>query len=331
MWLCCEIFLGGKVKENNNYLIRLFSLLTAKIKQERNSTRSKQNFALNKDFAYKQNLLNGFTFSLISKRSGTIEEGIYSDDSDEASMLLITIIQGSLRINFRRGFSVSFQDGETVLIRRGLNKNNIESLELESAMVAQINLVYPDLKSELNYFLRRGFKRELDEIFQSQQTVIVPKTKGIMDNLEYLVKSLFLGSTIFKEKLQILQHLEASLTFLTRYQSRRESVLCRSILIKMNDLIDSGEQMSVSDFSDLFNKSSYQLNHALMKAGYIGMQKTFIELKLVRAAIMLRESDLEINEIATKLCYNNVSKFIKQFKNRYGLTPLQYRKKLDIY
>lgn len=50
--------------------------------------------------------------------------------------------------------------------------------------------------------------------------------------------------------------------------------------------------------------------------------------KIGKAAELLIESrKAEVSEIAEKLGYLNLSYFSKLFKERYGMTPVQYRKK----
>lgn len=49
------------------------------------------------------------------------------------------------------------------------------------------------------------------------------------------------------------------------------------------------------------------------------------EYKMQKAAILLKETDLEIGEIAIKMGYDNASKFSEAFKKIFGSTPRTYR------
>ena len=51
------------------------------------------------------------------------------------------------------------------------------------------------------------------------------------------------------------------------------------------------------------------------------------ELRLSKAIGYLKFGDISIQEISDTLGYATVSHFIKEFKERYGLSPLQYRKR----
>lgn len=50
--------------------------------------------------------------------------------------------------------------------------------------------------------------------------------------------------------------------------------------------------------------------------------------RMKRAAQLLREGDKSVSDIALQLGYKNRSKFASAFKTVYGLTPLEYRKKV---
>lgn len=54
-----------------------------------------------------------------------------------------------------------------------------------------------------------------------------------------------------------------------------------------------------------------------------------IELRLNHAANLLRYSQMSVNEISEKVGYTSKSHFMKIFKEKYGHTPLQYRKSIE--
>lgn len=51
-------------------------------------------------------------------------------------------------------------------------------------------------------------------------------------------------------------------------------------------------------------------------------------LRLKRAAQYLRESQMNVSEIAFQLGFNNPKYFSKYFKEEYGVTPKEYQDKL---
>lgn len=55
----------------------------------------------------------------------------------------------------------------------------------------------------------------------------------------------------------------------------------------------------------------------------------YIKEKKLNHAIELMKENYTMNEIAEKLCYSSAQYFIKIFKENYGTTPYQYKKKLE--
>ena len=53
--------------------------------------------------------------------------------------------------------------------------------------------------------------------------------------------------------------------------------------------------------------------------------KYLTELRIQKAAELLKESSLKIGDVALCVGYNDVSYFIQTFKKRYCMTPEQYR------
>ena len=60
-----------------------------------------------------------------------------------------------------------------------------------------------------------------------------------------------------------------------------------------------------------------------------GTGSTFQELLMKRrfekAAVLLLETSLQVEEIALNVGYENQSYFFRQFKKRFGMTPRSYR------
>lgn len=54
-----------------------------------------------------------------------------------------------------------------------------------------------------------------------------------------------------------------------------------------------------------------------------------IELRLNQASNLLRYSHMSVKDISGQVGYGNKSHFVKIFKEKYGLSPLQYRKSLE--
>ncbi len=98
---------------------------------------------------------------------------------------------------------------------------------------------------------------------------------------------------------------------------------------KISDLLDKYvlEPKNVSDYAQMMNLSSFQLN----KITKTVQGKTFSEIlndrKILESKRFLLATSIQIKEIAFKLGYDDVSYFSRFFKKHTDLTPIQFRNK----
>lgn len=86
------------------------------------------------------------------------------------------------------------------------------------------------------------------------------------------------------------------------------------------------KQISLNMIADEFNISTGHLSRLFKEGTGTNFSDYIIEIKFKRAAELLLQSRLEVSQIAEKLGYLNLSYFSKLFKEKYGVTPVQYRK-----
>jgi AraC-like DNA-binding protein len=55
----------------------------------------------------------------------------------------------------------------------------------------------------------------------------------------------------------------------------------------------------------------------------------FSSLKLAEAKRLLRQSDLSVSRISDMLCYSSIHNFSRAFKKSVGISPIEYRNKLN--
>ena len=84
--------------------------------------------------------------------------------------------------------------------------------------------------------------------------------------------------------------------------------------------------ITLPELAKKFSYSERQLSRLLLK--YTG--KTFStllqELRMQKACMMLKDSNVPIHEIISQCGYKNQNHFYQKFKECYGKTPAQYRK-----
>lgn len=87
-----------------------------------------------------------------------------------------------------------------------------------------------------------------------------------------------------------------------------------------------GDQISLSDLASVVGVSVSTLKKAFQRESGGGVNSYYIDLKLSHAAKLLCESDMTVGEISDKLGFSSQFYFSEQFKSRYGISPLAYRK-----
>jgi AraC-like DNA-binding protein len=99
-------------------------------------------------------------------------------------------------------------------------------------------------------------------------------------------------------------------------------------LRRITDYINENfcENISLDSVADETGLSRYYVSHLFKEL----MNTTFInylnELRLSRAALLLKTTDTPVIEIAGKSGFNNISNFNRAFKMFHGTTPSKYRK-----
>ena len=81
---------------------------------------------------------------------------------------------------------------------------------------------------------------------------------------------------------------------------------------------------------ELLSKNLY-LNSCKLKLGFKALFSTTLygylrDIRLEKAQLLLKSTNLSILSIALQIGYSNSSSFITSFKSKYGVTPKQYRK-----
>ncbi|MCY7714650.1 AraC family transcriptional regulator [Bacillus altitudinis] len=85
------------------------------------------------------------------------------------------------------------------------------------------------------------------------------------------------------------------------------------------------EHITIQELAEKFNLSQSYLSKYLARKLGKSFSEIRQEIRLEKACEMITSSNLQINDIATAVGYQNVEHFIRLFKKKYHLTPYQYR------
>ena len=81
------------------------------------------------------------------------------------------------------------------------------------------------------------------------------------------------------------------------------------------------------ELAQLFNYHRNSINNIIKRATGLTVKQTLIEIRLQHAMTFLKYSNKSIGEISEMCGYNSPTFFIRQFKEKTGVTPYQFRQK----
>ncbi len=85
------------------------------------------------------------------------------------------------------------------------------------------------------------------------------------------------------------------------------------------------EKQKVTEYADMLSVSPNHLNKCIKSATGYSAQDLLNEMILLEAKVLLKQTDMQISEIAYKLSQQNHSDFSRFFKSKTGMTPKEYK------
>ncbi len=85
------------------------------------------------------------------------------------------------------------------------------------------------------------------------------------------------------------------------------------------------EKQKVIEYADMLAVSPNHLNKCVKSATGQSAQDLLNDMILLEAKVLLKQTDMQINEIAYKLSQQNHSDFSRFFKSKTGMTPKEYK------
>ena len=99
-----------------------------------------------------------------------------------------------------------------------------------------------------------------------------------------------------------------------------------ALVAKIN--ADFSKDLSLKSLSRELGITPQYLSRIFRNAVGEGLAEYLIRIRLERAGIYLRETDMSVTDVAYGVGYKDLSHFMRSFKRFYGMSPLVYRKKL---
>lgn len=86
------------------------------------------------------------------------------------------------------------------------------------------------------------------------------------------------------------------------------------------------EEIRLSDLSNLISSNQSYVNMLFKRLHHDSPIHYLIQYRIEKAAQLLKETDRSVLDVGLECGFQNVSYFIRQFKEAKGMTPLKYRK-----
>ena len=133
------------------------------------------------------------------------------------------------------------------------------------------------------------------------------------------------------EKMKIRLELEDVLTRLYLLSHERRAERKNAVFSLTTEYMQEhlGEPLSLQRLAAVAGVSISTLKKTFQRESGGGVNSYYIELKLSHAAKLLCESEMSVGEIAERLGYTSQFYFSEQFKARYGVPPMSYRKQQE--
>lgn len=107
--------------------------------------------------------------------------------------------------------------------------------------------------------------------------------------------------------------------------SQKESFeTVRRVLAYMNENIS--EKITLADLTKKFGINRNRLNEIFTEATGKTAMQCLLQMRLKLAALLLKDTELPIEEITYRIGFNDISYFIRAFKSAFQCTPTQFRK-----
>ncbi|MCR5784449.1 MAG: AraC family transcriptional regulator [Eubacterium sp.] len=88
------------------------------------------------------------------------------------------------------------------------------------------------------------------------------------------------------------------------------------------------QTVSLQEMAEALNSSESALSRQIKSIFGMGYKELLLKKRFERAEMLLKETNLSIVDIAVAVGYENTSFFYRRFRDMYGMSPKDYRKKM---
>lgn len=241
------------------------------------------------------------------------------------------LLKKSLTYTFIYGYSNFFTENDLIQFEQNNGPSTLTKLnKLEYLLKTRDMKGFEDeINQTITDIKENGYSYQYLQSFLLQLLNIISNMSNQL-NLDFDKKKIlseFTAITFLDDCIIWIYHIiEVYFKQLTALDKKINHDYIGKIITYVSNNIDS--QISLKVVADEFNMSTPYLSKVFQEYSGVGFSDFVKTKKLEKASILLIErDDLDISTISEMLGYTTKSYFAKLFKTKYGLTPLQYRKK----
>lgn len=146
------------------------------------------------------------------------------------------------------------------------------------------------------------------------------------ENYSELMARLYIGQ-IYLKLLRLLDVYECEKRELNKQEN--DSNDSRYYAMELYFSKHYSEQITEASLAAQLGLSKRQTSRVFKTAYKMSFREKLIDVRMAKAAKMLAKTDIPIAEIAYMIGYTSISGFYVAFKRRFGISALEYRKKLS--
>ena len=234
---------------------------------------------------------------------------------------LCTIVEGEKHISINDGSKFSYNTNQFILMPR--NSNIYMEIDIPTkALVFELN---DDLLKQVSEKISIDYEVNYNSIIEDKfiRNELTKEIKGCLDKISFVISKQnkngeFLLDLYAQELVYSLLQIKGTQHILN---FEPNNPVYKAIKY-MHDNLES--PLSIKQISSELNMSEPGFCQYFKKVTGIAPKEYLTDLKLLKAKDMIRHTS--ITNVAYDLGYENISYFISLFKNKYGMTPKQYKK-----
>lgn len=225
-----------------------------------------------------------------------------------------SIVSGKKEVSINNGEKFFYDNSQYILLPPE-SKVNMKIATDTKAIVYEIS---PNIIDKVSDRIEKNLFK--DEVVSKKDY-----SKGLLKTINNLNENMYKS----EKEMKFLMDLYAQELVYRIIEENKEESVCKlnnyyNLAQGAKDIIEKpgNETLSINEIADILGMSHSNLNYYFRKEFNITPKKYQNQIKIERAKYLLKENN--VTEVAMSLGFDNISYFIRLFKDTYGITPKQY-------